>query len=423
MRDLLQEIWESLRRNKVRTCLTGLAVAWGIFMLIVLLGAGNGLLNAFLNDGDSFASNTMMVGGGMTSKPYGGYKQGRRIRITDKDMDMLRQEPFSDKVDLISTGVSKSGYTMTYGRRYFNNVTISGTFPGDAEMNRVKMEAGRFINEKDITGKRKVIIITHMHAKNFLSGGTDYERLLGQRVKVGNLSFTIIGVRHAAENEDDRDLCVPYTTVKSIFGLSDEVDNITFSFHGLTSQEESDAFEEQVRATFNTAHQAAPDDNRAVWIWNRFSQNLQMEKAKSILIMALWIIGLFTLVSGIVGVSNIMLITVKERTHEFGIRKALGARPGSILKLIVTESVLITAFFGYIGMLLGMAACEILNATVGQSKVEMFGESIKMLDNPTVGLGTALGATIVLIVAGTIVGIFPANQAAKVKPIEALRAD
>ena len=423
MRDLLQEIWESLRRNKVRTCLTGLAVAWGIFMLIVLLGAGNGLLNAFLNDGDSFASNTMMVGGGMTSKPYGGYKQGRRIRITDKDMDMLRQEPFSDKVDLISTGVSKSGYTMTYGRRYFNNVTISGTFPGDAEMNRVKMEAGRFINEKDITGKRKVIIITHMHAKNFLSGGTDYERLLGQRVKVGNLSFTIIGVRHAAENEDDRDLCVPYTTVKSIFGLSDEVDNITFSFHGLTSQEESDAFEEQVRATFNTAHQAAPDDNRAVWIWNRFSQNLQMEKAKSILIMALWIIGLFTLVSGIVGVSNIMLITVKERTHEFGIRKALGARPGSILKLIVTESVLITAFFGYIGMLLGMAACEILNATVGQSKVEMFGESIKMLDNPTVGLGTALGATIVLIVAGTIAGIFPANQAAKVKPIEALRAD
>ena len=423
MRDLLQEIWESLRRNKVRTCLTGLAVAWGIFMLIVLLGAGNGLLNAFLNDGDSFASNTMMVGGGMTSKPYGGYKQGRRIRIMDKDMDMLRQEPFSDKVDQISTGVSKSGYTMTYGRRYFNNVTLSGTFPGDAEMNRVKMEAGRFINEKDITGKRKVIIITHMHAKNFLSGGTDYEKLLGQRVKVGNLSFTIIGVRHAAENEDDRDLCVPYTTVKSIFGLGDEVDNITFSFHGLTSQEESDAFEEQVRAAFNTAHQAAPDDSRAVWIWNRFSQNLQMEKAKSILIMALWIIGLFTLVSGIVGVSNIMLITVKERTHEFGIRKALGARPGSILKLIVTESVLITAFFGYIGMLLGMAACEILNATVGQSKVEIFGDSVKMLDNPTVGLGTALGATIVLIVAGTVAGIFPANQAAKVKPIEALRAD
>ena len=423
MRDLLQEIWESLRRNKVRTCLTGLAVAWGIFMLIVLLGAGNGLLNAFLDDSDEFASNTMMVGGGMTSKPYDGLKQGRRIRITDKDIDILRQRPFTDKVDVISTDVSRGGYTMTYGRRYLNNVSLNGTLPGDAEVNRVKMVAGRFINEKDIADKRKVVIITHLHAKNFLVGGTDYDKLVGKRVKVGNLSFTIIGVRHAEENTDDRSLYVPYTTVRSMFGLGDEVDEITFSFHGLNTEAESEAFENQVRASFNAAHRAAPDDRSALWVWNRFTQNLQMVKAKKLLVTALWIIGLFTLVSGIVGVSNIMLITVKERTHEFGIRKALGARPGSILKLIVTESVLITAFFGYIGMLLGMVACQILDATVGQSKVEIFGESIKMLNNPTVDLGTALAATVVLIVAGTIAGIFPARQAAKVKPIEALRAE
>ena len=423
MRDLLQEIWESLRRNKVRTCLTGLAVAWGIFMLIVLLGAGNGLLNAFLYDSDEFASNTMMVGGGMTSKPYDGLKQGRRIRITDKDIDILRQPPFTDKVDVISTDVSRGGYTMTYGRRYLNNVSLNGTLPGDAEVNRVKMVAGRFINDKDIADKRKVIIITHLHAKNFLVGSTDYDKLIGERVKVGNLSFRIVGVRHAEENTDDRSLYAPYTTVRSMFGLGDEVDNITFSFHGLTTEAESEAFENQVRASFNAAHRAAPDDRSALWVWNRFTQNLQMVKAKKLLVTALWIIGLFTLVSGIVGVSNIMLITVKERTHEFGIRKALGARPGSILKLIVTESVLITAFFGYIGMLLGMVACQILDATVGQSKVEIFGESIKMLNNPTVDLGTALAATVVLIVAGTIAGIFPARQAAKVKPIEALRAE
>ena len=423
MRDLLQEIWESLRRNKVRTCLTGLAVAWGIFMLIVLLGAGNGLLNAFMNDSEGFATNTMLVGGGRTSKPYAGYKQGRRIQVVEEDMEMLRQKPFSDKVDLVSASVAKAGYTMTYGRRYFNNVQLYGTLPGDAVMNAVKMEAGRFINEKDITDRRKVIIITHLHAKNFLSGSTDYEKLLGQRVNVGNLSFTIVGVRHGAENTDDRELYVPYTTIQSIYGLGNAVDGITFSFHGLTTKEESDEFEAQVRTAFNNAHRAAPDDRRAVWISNRFSQYLQMNKATSILMTALWIIGLFTLVSGIVGVSNIMLITVKERTHEFGIRKALGARPGSILKLIVAESVLVTAFFGYIGMLLGMIACQILDATVGQSKVEIFGESIKMLDNPTIGLSTAIGATIVLIVAGTIAGIFPARQAAKVKPIEALRAE
>ena len=423
MRDLLQEIWESLRRNKVRTCLTGLAVAWGIFMLIVLLGAGNGLLNAFLADGLDFASNTINMGGGVTSKPYDGLKQGRYIQLKDEDADLLRQPPFSEKVDLISTNVSKSGYTMTYGRRYFNDVNLSGTMPGDLEMNRIQMLAGRFINEKDIAEKRKVVILPHLHAKNFLSGDTDYEKLVGQRVKIGNLAFTIIGVRHGAENQDDRNLYVPYTTVKSILGMGDEVDEITFSFHGLKSEADGEAFENQVRAAFNTAHRAAPDDRRALWIWNRFTQNLQMEKAKDILFKALWIIGLFTLVSGIVGVSNIMLITVKERTHEFGIRKAIGARPGNILKLIVTESVLITAFFGYIGMLLGMIACEILDLTVGRSSVEIFGQSMKMLDNPTVSVGTALGATVVLIVAGTLAGIFPARQAAKVKPIEALRAD
>jgi putative ABC transport system permease protein len=423
MHDLFIEIWESVRRNKLRTCLTGLAVAWGIFMLIVLLGAGNGLLNAFLNDGDEFASNTMMVGGGYTSKPYDGLKQGRRIALTDRDVDLLKTGPLSDRIDLVSSSVSKGGYTMTYGRRYFTNVTLNGTFPGDIEMNRVKMDAGRFINDKDIKEKRKVIIITHLHAKNFLVGSTDYDRLLGQKVKVGNLSFTIVGVRHGMENQDDRDLYVPYTTIKSIFGLNEDVDAITMSFHGLTNEAESDAFENEVRTTLNAVHRAAPDDRRAVWIWNRFKQNLQMNKGRSILLTALWIIGLFTLVSGIVGVSNIMLITVKERTHEFGIRKALGARPGHVLKLIVTESVLITAFFGYIGMLLGMIACQILDMTVGQSRMEMFGQSIKMLDNPTVGLGTAIGATVVLIVAGTIAGIFPAMQAARVKPIEALRAE
>lgn len=423
MRDLLHEIWESIRRNKLRTCLTGFAVAWGIFMLIVLLGAGNGLLNAFMDNGDDFASNTMMIGGGWTSKPYDGLKQGRRIRITDKDINILRSKPFSDKVDLVSTVVGKSGFTMTYGRRYFNNVSINGTLPDDVEMNRIKMEAGRFINQKDIVDKRKVVVITHLHAKNFLSGGTDYDKLLGQRIKVGNLSFTIIGVRHGEENNDDRTIYAPYTTIRSVFGLDNEVDNITFSFHGLKTEAEGEEFENQVRAAFNAAHRAAPDDRRAVWVWNRFTQNLQMDKAKGILIKALWVIGLFTLVSGIVGVSNIMLITVKERTHEFGIRKALGAKPGSILKLIVSESVLITAFFGYIGMLLGMIACEVLNLTVGQQQFEMFGQSGHMLENPTVGLGTAIGATIVLIVAGTIAGIFPARQAAKVKPIEALRAE
>ncbi|MCR5708878.1 MAG: ABC transporter permease [Bacteroidales bacterium] len=423
MHDLFIEIWESIRRNKVRTSLTGLAVAWGIFMLIVLLGAGNGLLNAFMGDIGDFAANNIQVYGGTTSKPYDGLKQGRRIQLTESDMEMLGRPSFSDKVERVSTRSTRSGFTMSYGRHYFNNVVLTGAMPGEKDIELIKVAAGRFINENDIASGRKVAVITHLHAKNFLVGGTDYDRLLGERIKVGGLSFVIIGVRQAAENEDDRSICIPYSTYRSLFARGDRIDNINVAFRGIKTEAEAEAFEKEVRSSLSARHRVAPDDNSAFWIWNRFTQSIQMQKGRSLLLTALWIIGLFTLVSGIVGVSNIMLITVKERTHEFGIRKALGARPRNILALIVTESVLITAFFGYIGMLLGMLSCQILDMTVGQSKVEIFGQSMKVLDNPTVGLSTALGATVVLIIAGTIAGIFPAMKAARVKPIEALRAD
>jgi ABC-type antimicrobial peptide transport system, permease component len=392
-------------------------------MLIVLLGAGNGLINAFIFDAGNVATNTMMVGPGRTSKPYGGYQQNRRVQMKESDMDILKTGTFADKVDMMSTSISKGGYTMNYGKRYFKDISINATTPGDIVMNKVEMLEGRFINETDIKMARKVVILPHLIAKNFLMGSTDYERLLGQRVKVGNMSFQVIGVRHGAENENDTQLYVPYTTFKTLFGLADVVDQITFSFHGLSTKEENEEFEKQLKTALNTAHGAAPDDESATWIWNRFTDNMEMEKGANIIRTALWIIGLFTLISGIVGVSNIMLITVKERTHEFGIRKAIGAKPWNITKLILAESISITAVFGYIGMILGLVACEILNATVGQSSMEIFGQSIQLLKNPTVGVSTAVGATIVLIVAGTVAGLFPAHKASKVKPIEALMAN
>ena len=173
----------------------------------------------------------------------------------------------------------------------------------------------------------------------------------------------------------------------------------------------------------NTAHKAAPDDNSAIWVWNRFTQNLQMNKGTDIIRTGLWIIGLLTLLSGIVGVSNIMLITVKERTHEFGIRKAIGASPWSITRLILAESITITAIFGYIGMFFGLVACEILDMTVGNSSVSILGQEITMFVNPTVGVDVAIEATLVLIISGAIAGLVPAMNAAKVRPIEALRAE
>ena len=422
MHDLFTEIWESVRRNKLRTSLTGFSVAWGIFMIIVLLGAGNGLMNSFDQDSEGYASNTMSVYANVTSKPYNGYKKGRYMQLNEQDLQLLARQ-FPDIIEQITTSVSRSGFTMNYKKKYFNNMSLNGTFPGQASMDRIEIKAGRFINNLDIAEKRKVVVITHLFAKNLLEGSTNYNDILGKKVKVGNLVFTIIGVRHAEENRDDRDLYIPFTTAKAIFGMTNDLDNISFTFHGLDTEEENEAFEKRIKQILNSRHNAAPDDENSYYIWNQFTQNMQMNKGRSILNTGLWIVGLFTLLGGIVGVSNIMLITVKERTHEFGIRKAIGAKPWNITKLIIAESVAITAFFGYIGMVLGMIACIIMDQTVGQDSMDVFGQSIRLLINPTVGLNEAIKSTVLLVVAGTIAGLFPALKAARVRPIEALRAD
>ncbi len=422
MRDTFIEIFGSIRRNKLRTCLTGFAVSWGIFMLIVLLGAGNGIMNATLGNMEGISANTMEVWGGRTSKAYDGFKQGRRISLTDSDISLTESEVFSDNIDEVIPHQWQGGMVMTYGKKHFG-IDITGTTSADARVNKINILAGRFINELDDAQKRKVVVITHTHARNFLKGRTDYESLIGQRVKIGDLSYKIIGVRHGRENENDTEVYMPYSTLSALYAKNNDIYSLNFTFHGLETEEENEAFEKKYTAILNKAHHAAPDDERALNIWNRFTMNMQMNKGRNILETALWVIGLFTLLSGIVGVSNIMLITVKERTHEFGIRKAIGASPWSITKLIIAESVTITAIFGYVGMFLGMVACEVLDATAGSNSMELFGESIQIMKDPTVGVGTAVGVTLVLIIAGTIAGLFPAVKATKVRPIEALRAE
>ena len=441
MRDVFTEIWESVRRNKLRTCLTGFAVSWGIFMLIVLLGAGNGLMNAFLTGGEDIATNTMQIGGGRTSKPYDGLKEGRRISLEDGDVALTGSELFADHVDRVVSTVG-TNVTVNYGKRYFAGY-IEGNYPARLEMEKIEVRYGRFINDKDIRENRKVVVLSENQVETLLGGGSrdsgarfatlrfdsasgvtvDVRSLLGKYVKIGTFSFRVVGITKSDRMSDSNLFYAPYTTVKIIYGKGKEIDDLTFTFHGLDSEEANEAFEDQYRAAVNLRHRAAPDDRRAIWIWNRFTQNLQMNRGRNILSTALWIIGLLTLLGGIVGVSNIMLITVKERTHEFGIRKAIGSSPWNITKLIITESVAITAFFGYIGMVLGMIACFIMDRTLGQETMDMFGQSIRLLINPTVGLSEAIKSTVLLVISGTVAGLFPAIKAARVRPIEALRAD
>ena len=427
MRDIFLEIWQTARRNKLRTSLTGFAVAWGIFMLIVLLGAGNGLINANLKQSDRFLSSSMVVFGGETSMPYQGLKEGRWIRLQQRDITTTATE-FTDHVDEVGAQYRTTG-TVSLGQQYIST-QVCGVYPNHNKIDKVEMLYGRFINDIDIREKRKVLVLSNKQAQELLNvsfvatqSQQSEERLIGQHVKLGNFAFQVVGIYKEQEN-GRADAFGSYTAIKSIYGANtDDAGRIEFTFHGLPTEEANENFEKEYRQRMNIAHQAHPDDEDAVWLWNRYTQNLQMETGIGIIRTALWIIGLFTLLSGIVGVSNIMLITVKERTHEFGIRKAIGAKPWSILKLIIIESVIITTFFGYIGMVLGVAANEWMDATVGHTKVDAGLFKATMFLDPTVGIDVCIEATLVMVIAGTIAGLIPAFKASRIRPIEALRAD
>lgn len=425
MKDILIEIWSSVKRNKLRTALTGFSVAWGIFMIILLLGAGNGLINGLTHNTDNFLSKSMEVYGGMTSKAYHGMREGRSITLDDSDLRTTRHQ-YGDIVETLGAGISQGGVTITASGGNYVSSTLNGVSPNQAVINKIQLLAGRFINDIDERERRKVLVIGDTQARELVSG--DIRSLVGQSLRVGNFAFEVIGVSKADESGMGEDVYAPFTTIRAMYGRGDKADKITFSFHGLNTEAENDAFEKRYKASLGSNHDAAPDDNDAIWIWNRFTQSLQMDEGMRIIRTALWVVGILTLLSGIVGVSNIMLISVRERTREFGIRKAIGATPFSILRLIITESIIITTFFGYIGMLLGIAANQYMNATIGHETVDLgfetgSGSQITTFLNPTVGLDVCIEATIVMIVAGTIAGLIPARKAAWIKPIEALQSE
>ena len=418
MRDIITEIWQTARRNKLRTTLTGFAVAWGIFMIIVLLGAGNGLINANLQQSGEWLTNSMEAYGGRTSKPYKGLSEGRIIELDTKDLEATESE-FKNTID--DVGATYYYSTIVSNGEQYMNLQIMGVYPIHSSIVKRSLICGRNINDIDLKEKRKVLVLTDKQAKELEP--KDFKSLLGKYVKVGNFSFKVVGI-YKTPGDGESSAYSSYSTIKSIYGAnSNSIGNLEFTFHGLKTEDDNDAFEKVYRRRLNANHQAHPEDERAIWIWNGYTQSLQMETGIAIIRTALWIVGLFTLLSGIVGVSNIMLITVKERTHEFGIRKAIGAKPWSILKLIIIESVIITTFFGYVGMVLGVAANEYMDATIGHEVVDTGLFKATMFLNPTVGLDVCFEATMVMIIAGTIAGLIPAYKASRIRPIEALRAD
>lgn len=403
MFDLANEILQTMRHNKLRTTLTGLSVAWGIFMLITLVSVANGITCSFKEEMMNSDSQKISIWGGTTTKPYHGYREGRNIDLKNKDIDILSHE----QRDVVQEVTSELNGTQSGVSTNTTNVQagFTGVFPSALGLNNLELIDGRFISQSDIDKKAKVMVLPKEYAEQLFP--PDGKKAVGQRVECAGLSFLVIGVYESHR----RTIYIPYSTARVFSSDNTNLDQIILLLNGVTEIEQADNIEKDVRHTLASAHDFDPDDESGVWIWNAVSQALTVQGAIGILNIGVWVLGLLTLLSGIIGISNIMFVSVKERTHEIGIRRAIGAKPVKILTQILTESVVITTLFGYIGIVMGTALTEVLASTVGQG----------MFDYAHVDLRIAIQVTVVLIVAGALAGLFPALKALKVKPVEALR--
>ncbi|MDO4949397.1 MAG: ABC transporter permease [Bacteroidales bacterium] len=419
MIDLIQEILVSLRRNKLRTALTGFAVAWGIFMLIVLLGSGNGVMNAMRKQIEGIPLNIMEVYPGWTTMPYKGWKENREVKFTLNSVEETRK--MTENVDEIFPVNSVSGIILAYGNEHTSE-SLNGVIEKYDQMNSYIIEYGRFINDNDLRMKRKCIVLSDKTADILF--GKDKSHAIGKYVKANQVMYQVVGIYTTRNNSMmSPPSFIPYTTLQLIYQKDNSVESISFLTKNITTKADENNFEERYRTTMAKSLEFDPKDQGAIWMWSMFDNYLQMMQGESVLNIAIWVIGIFTLLSGIVGVSNIMLITVKERTREFGIRKAIGAKPRNILSLIIAESITVTTLFGYIGLVAGVAYTEYMNVTVGSKVLDIGVEQATVFENPTVDLAIAIQATLTLIIAGTLAGFIPARKAAHIPPIEALRAE
>ena len=416
MLDTLQEINGAIKRNKMRTIATGFAVASGLFLIIVLQGAGNGVINSFESNMGNFAFDAIHIFGGRTTKPHEGIKEGRFIQLDSRDVDMT-EHSFSYYVKDVMPSLNQSGLIVSHGAQH-QSATLMGVKPGWDKLNAVKIINGRFINEIDLRQKRKSVVMSDVNAQTLFP---HEKNVVGKTLDFNGISYTVVGVFKDEQTSNERTFYAPFTTISTIYNRGEFINRLSMVIRNIESDSAMNQFMDEYTRASSHIHSFAPDDKQALWIWNQAESNLEMKKTQKILHTAFWILGLLTLVSGVVGVSNIMLISVKERTREFGIRRAIGARPWSIVRMVMAESVVITAFFGYIGMLLGVFFCEYMDSTVGNQTMDLGVFQAKYFVNPTVDLSTCMTATVIIIIAGVLAGLFPALGAVKVKPIDALR--
>ena len=404
--DRWREIFQAMSNNKLRTILTGFTIAFALLLFTLLFGVGKGLSNSFKEKFAGDAENIIFIMAGQTTKAFKGLQMGRRIQLKNDDYRFLI-EKFDNKIQYISA--RSDNYLKAIYKNETGKYMVRGVHPDHQFMEENHMEKGRFINHFDLERHAKVIAIGRLVEKDLFGKRS----ALHKQINIGGINFTVIGVfSDKGGDRDERYIYAPITTAQAIYGNNDHIDRINLTFNPKMSNSEAIAFGQSIEKVLKRKHKISPKDQGGIYIRNRAESMQAVSAVMGGLNFLVLFIGLGTLIAGVIGISNIMVYVVKERTKELGIRKALGATPKSIIGMILQETILITAMAGYTGLLLGSGILKLITPAL---------ESYNM-KNPSVSTGVVIGATIVLVLAGIIAGYLPAKRAARIKPIEALNA-
>jgi putative ABC transport system permease protein len=416
-RDKWQEIYSSLKSNKLRTFFTAFGVFWGIFMLIIMLGSGNGLRNAVFDGMGDFATNSAIMWTHQTTIPYKGFPRGRQWLFHTSDMEaLLKNIPEIDQLaPRLQPWGGNGGNNVVHGLKT-GAYNITGDYPAINKIDPVRLLMGRFINEIDLQNKRKVAVIgTRVRDELFKNS----ETILGEYIRINGVYYQVVGIfepKNKNSNfggEKDKFIFIPFTTMQISYNLGDDVDYFLVT---AKPNKSASVVEEKCMKLLAERNHIAPEDEQA---FGHFNLEKEFKKLNGLFLgirILIWIVGTGTLLAGVIGVSNIMLIIIKERTKEIGIQRAIGATPWRIISQIITESVTLTAVAGSFGLVLGVFLLEMINNMLASSA-----EKSEMFKNPEVDIQVAVTALIILIISGVMAGLIPAMKAVSMKPVDALR--